>query len=99
VLSTENRGEQTAAALEANLSSLESKLDALLASFGGGDMPPELLEEEQEEEEQQQQQQQGKLRKNNENGQHESDKAQGSNARSKEEGKPVPEEGMEKVEK
>jgi len=98
VLSTENRGEQTAAALEANLSSLESKLDALLASFGGGDMPPELLEEEQEEEEQPQQQQ-GKLRKNNENGQHESDKAQGSNARSKEEGKPVPEEGMEKVEK
>ena len=98
MLSTENRGEQTAAALEANLSSLESKLDALLASFGGGDMPPELLEEEQEEEEQPQQQQ-GKLRKNNENGQHESDKAQGSNARSKEEGKPVPEEGMEKVEK
>ena len=29
-----NRGEQTATALETNLSSLESKLDELLASFG-----------------------------------------------------------------
>ena len=29
-----NRGEQTATALEASLSSLESKLDDILASFG-----------------------------------------------------------------
>ncbi|KAI9676234.1 MAG: hypothetical protein M1829_003063 [Trizodia sp. TS-e1964] len=31
------RGEQTASVLESNLSSLESKLDALLASFGDGE--------------------------------------------------------------
>jgi hypothetical protein len=29
-----NRGEQTASALEANLTNLESKLDEILASFG-----------------------------------------------------------------
>lgn len=87
---TKNRGEQTAAALEANLSSLESKLDALLASFGGGELPPELLEEVEEEKEE--------PKKNNENGQQEQqDKAQGTNAKGKEDGEAVPEEGVNKV--
>lgn len=92
---TKNRGEQTAAALEANLSSLESKLDALLASFGGGELPPELLEEEEEEEKMKEE-----PKKNSENGQQEQqDKAPGTNAQGKEDREAVPGEGVKKVEK
>lgn len=42
-VTTFHRGEQTATALEANLTSLESRLDELLASLG---IPPEALDEE-----------------------------------------------------
>ena len=53
-----NRGEQTARALEANLSSLESKLDEMLASLGGSAAELDALDEEEEEEQEEKKQQQ-----------------------------------------
>jgi ElaB/YqjD/DUF883 family membrane-anchored ribosome-binding protein len=46
---TTHRGEQTASTLEANLTSLESKLDEILASFGVSAEELDALDEQEEE--------------------------------------------------